>query len=173
MFARRSSMEDDISSLLLLLSFGSTRETLVLLCPERRPWACQPGLHDAGWRLFRKGLRNLQRARRPARARWRPLVVVGATDLRGSAGGREGPPWPSCLAGVEGPGTTCKGDGQTRQGQLVHTHRHPVLTTTHSSNLPHIPRPVQFINLLNPQIKAILLNGYYHMGLIHIHKPRK
>ena len=74
---------------------------------------------------------------------------------------------------VEGPGTTCKGDGQTRQGQLVHTHRHPVLTTTHSSNLPHIPRPVQFINLLNPQIKAILLNGYYHMGLIHIHKPRK
>ena len=100
LFARRSSMEDDISSLLLLLSFGSTRETLVLLCPERRPWACQPGLHDAGWRLFRKGLRNLQRARRPARARWRPLVVVGATDLRGSAGGREGPPWPSCLAGV-------------------------------------------------------------------------
>ena len=90
LFARRSSMEDDISSLLLLLSFGSTRETLVLLCPERRPWACQPGLHDAGWRLFRKGLRNLLGARRPARARWRPLVV-GATDLRGSAGEPAGP----------------------------------------------------------------------------------
>ena len=141
---------------------------MLLLCPERRPWACQPGLHAGpGWRLFRKGLRNL-RARRPARVRWGPLV--GATDLRGSGGARRA----GLLgqAGVQGPGPTCKGDGQTRQGQLVHTHRHPVLTTTHSSNLPHIPRPVQFINLLNPQIKAILLNGYCHMGLIHIHKPR-
>ena len=84
LFARQSSMECDI-----LLLLGFIRETLVLLCPERRPWACQPGLHDAGWRLFRKGLRNLQ-ARRPARARWRPLVV-GATDLRGSAREPGGP----------------------------------------------------------------------------------
>ena len=92
-------MEDDISSLLLLLSFGSTRETLVLLCPERRPWACQPGLHDAGWRLFRKGLRNLQRARRPARARWRPLVVGGPLTCEGQQeGGRAllGQAWLVC-----------------------------------------------------------------------------
>ena len=109
------------------------RSLLLLLCPERRPWACQPGLHAGpGWRLFRKGLRNL-RARRPARVRWGPLV--GATDLRGSGGARRA----GLLgqAGVQGPGPTCKGDGQTRQGQLVHSHRQPVLTPTHSSNLPH------------------------------------
>ena len=73
------------------------------LCPERRPWACQPGLHDAG--CLEKGCATCcglggRRGRGGGR---------GATDLRGSA--RIGGPSLARLwlgQGVQGPGTTCK-----------------------------------------------------------------
>ena len=38
-YCLRDKMEGGI---LLLLLLGFTQEALVLLCPERRPWACQP-----------------------------------------------------------------------------------------------------------------------------------